>query len=52
VNQGLIKRAKAIVEQLKQYLKENEGRLTEEEVDEVLEEIASQMEMIQLLEGS
>ena len=52
MNQGLIKRAKAIVEQLKQYLKENEGRLTEDEVDEVLEEIASQMEMIQLLEGS
>jgi ribosomal protein L7/L12 len=52
MNQGLIKRAKAIVERLKQYLKDNEGKLTEEEIDEVLEEIASQLETIQLLEGS
>ncbi len=50
MNEGLIKRYKAQLEKLKQFLKENEGSLTEDQINEVLERISYIMEMIELLE--
>lgn len=51
MNEGLKKAIRKQIQKIKDYLKENEGKLTEEEINEALEEIASQIEMLELLDG-
>ncbi len=51
MNEGIKKEIRKQIQKIKNYLKENEEKLTEEEINEALEEIASQMEMLELLDG-
>lgn len=51
MNEGIKKEIRKQIQKIKDYLKENEGKLTEEEINEALEEIASQIEMLELLDG-
>ena len=52
MNQGLLKRYKEQLEKIKQYLKENDGSLSQKEVDALLERISWLVEMIQIFENS
>lgn len=51
MNEGIKKAIKRQIQKIKDYLKENEEKLTEEEINEALEEIAYQIETLELLDG-
>ena len=52
MNQGIINRSKAELERLKKFLRENEGELSDDELNAALERISYLIELIDLLEGS
>jgi DNA-binding transcriptional regulator GbsR (MarR family) len=51
MNEGIKKAIRKQIQKIKDYLKENQETLTEDEINEALEEIASQIEMLELLDG-
>lgn len=49
--EGMIKRTKAAIEALKRYLADNADNLTEQQINEALDELASLMETLEHLQG-
>lgn len=49
--EGVIRNTKAAIETIKRYLSENAETLTQQQMDEALDELSSLKELLEMLEG-